>query len=213
MGIVPVHTPAWQESVRVQALPSLQAVPSGFAGLEQAPVAGSQVPVGRAWCRAREEMSVVAVYITTKQEAVRVQALPSLQAVPSGFARWEQAPAAGWRLPASWRGCAAAQLTGFVPVHTPAWQESVRVQALPSLQAAPSGFAGLEQAPVAGSQVPASWHWSAGAQGRGIVPVHAPARQVTDSVQALPSLQAAPSGFAGWEQAPVAGLQVPASWD
>jgi hypothetical protein len=35
---------------------------------------------------------------------------------------------------------------------------SVCVQALPSLQAEPSAFAGFEQVPVAGSQTPATWH-------------------------------------------------------
>src|SRR2546426_1033176 len=103
-------------------------------------------------------------------------------------------------------------MTGFEPVHAPAWQESVRVQALPSLQAAPSGFAGWEQAPVAGSQVPAAGRWSAAGEETGGGRVHTPAWQESVRVQALPSLQAAPSGFAGWEQAPVAGSQVPASW-
>jgi len=50
------------------------------------------------------------------------------------------------------------QLTGFDPVQSPAWQVSVWVQALPSLQAVPSGFAGFEQMPLAGLQVPATWH-------------------------------------------------------
>src|SRR5207244_3600259 len=128
-----------------------------------------------------------------------VRALPSLQAAPSGFAGFEHAPVAGAQVPASWHWSAGAQVTGFVPLHSPAWQVSVRVQALPSLQAAPSGFAGFEHAPVAGSQVPASWHWSAGAQVTGFVPLHSPAWQVSVRVQALPSLQAAPSGFAGFE--------------
>src|SRR5439155_1657492 len=101
---------------------------------------------------------------------------------------------------------------GFVPVHVPAGQETVPVQALPSLQVAPSGFAGLEHVPVAGSQVPAAWHWSDGARTTGVVPVHAPARQVSVRVQAVPSWQAAPSGFAGLEHVPVAGSQVPATW-
>jgi hypothetical protein len=79
----------------------------------------------------------------------------------------------------------------FVPVHAPAWQVSVRVQELPSLQAAPSGLAGLEQAPVAGSQVPASWHWSVGVHAIGGPGTQAPLPQVSPTVQALPSLHAA----------------------
>src|SRR5207245_1436800 len=144
--------------------------------------------------------------------SLRSSALPSLQAAPSGFAGFEHAPVAGSQAPASWHWSAGAQVTGFVPLHSPAWQVSVRVQALPSLQAVPSGFAGFEHAPVAGSQAPASWHWSAGAQVTGFVPLHSPAWQVSVRVQALPSLQAVPSGFAGFEHAPVAGSQAPASW-
>jgi len=52
----------------------------------------------------------------------------------------------------------AVQVTGFPPVQMPAWQVSVCVQRLPSLQALPSDFAGFEQAPVDGLQVPAMWH-------------------------------------------------------
>jgi hypothetical protein len=38
------HTPVWHESAVVQTLPSLQAVPFGAAGFEQAPDCGSHVP-------------------------------------------------------------------------------------------------------------------------------------------------------------------------
>jgi hypothetical protein len=48
------------------------------------------------------------------------------------------------------------QVTGLPPVQIPAWQVSVRVQALPSLQVEPSPLAGFEQAPLVGSQVPAT---------------------------------------------------------
>ena len=34
-GLAPVHVPAWQESVCVQASPSVHEVPSGAAGFEQ----------------------------------------------------------------------------------------------------------------------------------------------------------------------------------
>jgi hypothetical protein len=43
-GPLPPHTPALQVSLIVQALASSQGVPSGFAGLEQAPLPASQVP-------------------------------------------------------------------------------------------------------------------------------------------------------------------------
>jgi len=41
---MPTQMPASQVSVRVQALPSSQPVPSGREGLLQVPVAGLQVP-------------------------------------------------------------------------------------------------------------------------------------------------------------------------
>jgi hypothetical protein len=48
--------------------------------------------------------------------------------------------------------------TGLAPVHTPAWQLSVCVHALLSVQGEPSLFAGIEQIPEAGLHTPASWH-------------------------------------------------------
>ena len=52
------------------------------------------------------------------------------------------------------------QVTGFEPVHTPAWQVSVCMHAFPSLQEVPFAFAGFEQTPVLGLQVPTSWQAS-----------------------------------------------------
>jgi hypothetical protein len=43
-ALPPAHAPAWHVSVVVQALPSLQLVPSGCDGFEHAPVLGSHVP-------------------------------------------------------------------------------------------------------------------------------------------------------------------------
>ena len=94
-------------------------------------------------------------------------------------------------------------------MHEPLWQVSVCVHALPSLQALPSGFAGFEQTPVAGLQVPARWHWSGAGQVTGFVPVHVPLWQVSDCVQAFLSSQVVPFGFGTAEQAPDCVLQVP----
>jgi len=69
-------------------------------------------------------------------------------------------------------------MTGFDPVQTPAWHESVCVQALPSLHAVPFARAGLEQTPVDVLQVPTVWHWSSAAHVTGLDPVHAPAWHV-----------------------------------
>jgi hypothetical protein len=107
--------------------------------------------------------------------SVRVQAFPSLQAAPSGLAGFEHSPVAGSQVPGSWHWSSAVQTTGFTPTHAPAWQVSVWVQAFPSLQGVLLGFAGFEQSPVAGSQVPGSWHWSSATQITGFVPTQAPA--------------------------------------
>jgi hypothetical protein len=58
----------------------------------------------------------------------------------------------------SWHWSLAMHTIGFEPVQTPAWQESVWVQRLASLQAVPLAFAGFEQTPDAESHVPALWH-------------------------------------------------------
>src|SRR5206468_729296 len=115
-----------------------------------------------------------------------VHELPSSQRVPSGSA--------------------------VPPVHTPAWHVSAVVHALPSLHAVPSGLAGLEHVPVAGSHVPASWHWSWAVQVTGLLPVQVPLSHVSLWVQAFPSVHAVPSAFVGFEHIPVAGSHVPASW-
>jgi hypothetical protein len=83
-----------------------------------------------------------------------VQELPSLQATP-GVGVWTQ-PVEG--LHESAVQAFPSSQTMAVPTHWPAWQESACVQRLLSSQVVPSGFAGLEQSPVAGSQLPASWH-------------------------------------------------------
>ena len=82
--------------------------------------------------------------------------------------------------------------TGLAPVQVPAWQVSVCVHALPSVQAVPLGAFGFEQVPVIGLQTPATWHESLGVQTTGLAPVHTPAWQVDACVQALLSLHAVP---------------------
>ncbi|HSD10389.1 MAG TPA: hypothetical protein VLF14_05375, partial [Candidatus Binatia bacterium] len=80
-----------------------------------------------------------------------------------------------------------------------------------SLQPVPSAALGLEHVPVAGLQVPATWHWSLAVQTTEFEPVQAPLWQVSVCVQASPSLQEAPSALAGLEHAPVVESHVPAS--
>jgi hypothetical protein len=104
------------------------------------------------------------------------------------------------------------QTLGVPGVQRPAWQVSPVVQALPSLQGVEFGAFGFEQTPVAGAQTPATWHWSEAAQTFGVPGVQRPAWQVSPVVQALPSLQGVAFGAVGFEQTPVAGTQVPATW-
>jgi hypothetical protein len=103
-------------------------------------------------------------------------------------------------------------VTGFAPTQAPFWHVSVWVQALPSLHVVPFAFAGFEHAPVAGSHVPTSWHWSDAVQVTGLAPTQVPAWHVSLCVHALPSLHAVPLGFGGFEQLPVPGSHVPTSW-
>ena len=140
-----------------------------------------------------------------------MQALPSLQLVPFGRAGLEQTPLEGSQLPAAWHASPATQVTALDPVHAPLWQVSVCVHPFPSLQLVPFAAAGLEHAPVAWLQVPATWHVSSAVQVTGSDPVHAPLWHVSLCVQALPSLQVVPLGAAGLEHAPLAGSQVPAA--
>src|SRR5438876_4335318 len=106
-----------------------------------------------------------------------------------------QVPVAGSQVPAVWHWSEAVHPTGFVPTQAQAAQVSVCVQALPSVQGVPSTFVGLLQVPVAGSQVPAAWHWSEAVLTTAFVPTQAPAAQVSVCVHALPSEQGVPSTF------------------
>src|SRR5437870_110518 len=199
-------------SVCVQASPSVQALPFGLAGVEQTPFAGLQVPASWHWSRAGQTTGFDPAQVPAWPVSGRVQTVPSLQAVPSVLLGVEQVPLAGSQAPAMWHWSRAAQTTGFAPTQAPAWQVSVWVQASPSVQALPFGLAGVEQTPLAGSQTPATWHWSGAAQTTGFVPTQVPAWQESLWVQASPSLQALPFGLSGLEQMPLAGSQTPATW-
>src|SRR5438093_1184912 len=209
---MPTQMPASQASVRVQALPSLQPVPLGLAGLLQAPVAGSQVPAVWHWSAAVHTTGFAPTQAPAWQVSLCVHALASLQLLPLGLAGLLQAPVAGLQTPAVWHWSAAVHATGLAPTQGPASWVSVCVQALQSVQGAPLGLAGLLQTPDAGLQTPAVWHWSAAVHTTGLVPTQRPASQMSVCVQALPSSHGAPLSLAGLLQTPVAGLQTPAVW-
>jgi hypothetical protein len=91
-------------------------------------------------------------------ESVWVHALPSLQVVPLVAVGFEHAPVLGLQVPATWHWSLAVHVTGLAPVQVPLWHVSVSVHALPSLQVVPFDAVGLEQVPLLGLQVPATWH-------------------------------------------------------
>src|SRR5262245_8851783 len=140
-GLVPVQVPAWHVSVWVHALPSLQVAPSALTGFEHVPVAELQVPAMWHESWAVQTMGFWPVQAPAWQESVCVQGLPSSQDAPFGLLGLEHVPVAVLQVPTLWHWSWAAQTTGFWPVQVPAWQESVCVQALPSLHAVPSAVA------------------------------------------------------------------------
>src|SRR5208283_714845 len=149
---------------------------------------------------------------TPPKHSLVSQALPSLHAVPFGAAGLaEHSPVLGLQVPGRWHWSFAAHATWPTSVQTPAWHE-FRSQGLPSLHPVPSGLLVLEQAPVVGSQVPATWHWPAAGQVTGLDPVQTPLMHASLRVQGLPSLQVVPSGAAGLEHVPLPGSHVPATW-
>jgi len=187
----PAQTPAWHASTAVHGLPSSHGVPSGAEVLEQVPVAGLHAAVWHA-STGVHTTGLAPVHTPALHVSTCVHGLPSLHGVPSGATALEQAPVAGSQV-AVWHASAGVHTTWLAPVQTPAWQVSPCVHALPSLQAVPSGKAGLTQPPAIGSQVPAVWQASA-VQTTGLPPVQSPATHVSTCVHGLPSLQGVPSG-------------------
>src|SRR5438552_303223 len=145
-------------AVWVRASTSAKALPSALSGLEEVLFAGSQSTAAWLWSRVAPSAVLVPMQLPAWQVSVCVQASPSEQALPSALSGLEHVPFAGSQTPAAWHWSRAAHTTGFVPVQVPAWQASVCVQALLSLQALPFGLSGFEQVPLAGSQTPATWH-------------------------------------------------------
>lgn len=134
-----MQTPAWQVSVCVHALPSLHGLPSGFAELEQIPVAGLQVPPREHELAPPQTTGFDPVQFPPWQVSVWVQASPSLQPVPSALAGFEHVPVAGLHVPEVWHAFEAVHTTGLLPTQAPAaLQVSVCVHALLSLHVVPA---------------------------------------------------------------------------
>jgi hypothetical protein len=110
------------------------------------------------------------------EHASLVHGLPSsLHGVPLGLGGLEQSPVAGSHVPATRHSPLPPQTTGLDPMQVPAWQRSVCVHGLWSLQLEPSGAVGFEHAPLTGSQIPARWHSALATQTTGLAPTQIPA--------------------------------------
>jgi hypothetical protein len=85
----------------VQALSSSHALPSGFAGFEQTPVAESQMPATWQPSSAEQPTLLLPVQKPAWQASIRVHEFPSVQGVPSAFGGLEHRPVAGLHVPLS----------------------------------------------------------------------------------------------------------------
>ena len=153
---VPAQVPPVQESFAVQRFPSLQLVPSGAVGFVQLPVAGWHCPTTWHASRAVHVTGFDPVHVPPAHAYVWSHRFVPEQAVPSGAVGFEHAPLAGLQVPTAWQASCAVQTTGLAPTQMPPWHESLRVQALPSLQAVPFTTAGFEHNPVLGLHAPAA---------------------------------------------------------
>ena len=109
------------------------------------------------------------------------------------------------------QGLPSSALAGAPAVQAPLpSQVSEPLQTLPSVQLVPAATNAC-LTPVVGSHASAvQGFWSSVATA--VPGVQLPLRHVSADVHTSPSEQWSPSGFAGFEQAPLVWLQVPASW-
>jgi hypothetical protein len=166
------HEPFWQLAIARHFSVTAQAVPFSRFAAAQLPVLASHRPTLHSVVS--DEQSLGAPEHTPFEQVPRSEQPVTPQSVPAGVGVYEQSPVAA--LHATVLQSLATQVTGAGSlVQTPAWQLSLGVHLLLSAsQVAPSALAGFEHAPVAGSQVPALWHWSDAAQTFGLIPVQAP---------------------------------------
>jgi hypothetical protein len=154
-GLAPAHTPPWHVSVLVHGLASSQVAPFVFAGSLHRPLDVSQVPAEWHWSLAAHTTALAPVQTPPWHESLLVHALPSLHPVPLALAGLLQTPVAALQVPASWHWSVAVQVTGFVPLQTPAWQlEGPVVHRSPSSHAVPSTRGVAMHCPVEGLHVP-----------------------------------------------------------
>ena len=98
------------------------------------------------------------------------------------------------------------------PVHTPAWQVSFSVHALPSLHVVPLAAVGFEHARCSGCRCRRCGTGPPRCTSPGSIPVHDAALAGVGLRAGVAVVACGPVGGLGFEQAPVAGLHVPATW-
>jgi hypothetical protein len=96
------QTPLAHEGPCAHAVPATHEVPSGADGFEHAPDVGSHVPATWQESEAAHVTGLVPVHVPVKHWSVCVQALPSLQVVPSDALGLEHWPLVGSQLPTTW---------------------------------------------------------------------------------------------------------------
>jgi hypothetical protein len=86
----------------------------------------------------------------------------------------------------------AGHSIGEPGAHAPFAHVPAPVHTSPSSRSVPSGAAGDEQAPVAGSHAPPWWQASTAGHATGLAPTHVPDWHSSTGVNALPSSHAVP---------------------
>lgn len=179
----PLHAPVAQTSLVVQALPSLQVVPSAAAGALQVPDFASQASTVQGLL-SLQTVALPGAQVPLAHKSLTVQALPSVQALP----------------------------VSAVKAHLPAVQ-ALLVQALLSShslaarQLPPQPLMALAtHKPDLASQL-SMVQGSLSSHGKTPLPVQLPPVQASDVVQVLPSLHGKPLVTGTKPQAPVVVTQ------
>lgn len=221
------HTPALQVSPVVHAFWSSQVVPSARAGNTHMPVLRLHVPAvwqvsgaGHIESLLHAHMLVPPRHAPPMHASPMVQARLSEQVVPSVAGGLSQTPFAGLQVPLTWHWSMGRQFTVEVGVpQLPASHVSPLVHALWSLHAVPAGRFTYWQTPVEVLHTTLAWHWFGAGQSLSIVQPHAttcgvqvPVWHSSPVVQLRPSSHGVPLVAFGFEQVPVIGSQVPATW-
>jgi hypothetical protein len=202
---VPTQRPFWQASFCVHTLLSEHALPFCAAECAHAPVCGLQLSVVHG-LPSLQLTGAPAAQRPAWQVSAPLQALPSEHEVPSASGACAHVPVAGLQLSAV-HTLPSSQLSGVPAAHTPFWQVSAPLQALPSEHEVPLPTAACTHAPVCGLQL-SLVQGLPSLQFCGVPAVQAPFWQVSAPLHGLPSEHEVPFATALCVQAPVCGLQL-----